>query len=306
MVAKIATGEVEEDIPSNKRNGGVVGGKARAAKLTAEQRSAIARRAAQARWRRNLTVCIAALCDNATKVVIAADRMLTGSDVEFEQDIRKFEPITSECVALSAGSALEKVDLIRSCRFEVSTAKSPTISDIVSSIKNCYVTLRVQRAEELHLKPIGLTLNDFLRVQGQLAPDVVLRQTHNIENESLGVLLLIAGVDSSGGHHLFGHGPRYFQLLRCSRILCHRVWRAPCRAGIHSLQFSRSLLRYEKHCSWLTEGSVMQKTAPGVGGQFTDLAYVDAQGLHVVSGDDVQLLAKAYQDLQKQHSSVND
>ena len=42
-----------------------------------------------------MTVCIAALCDDATKVVIAADRMLTGSDVEFEQDIRKFEPITS-------------------------------------------------------------------------------------------------------------------------------------------------------------------------------------------------------------------
>ena len=52
-VAKIATGEVEEDVPSNKCNGGVVGGKARAAKLTAEQRSAIARRAAQVRWRRN-------------------------------------------------------------------------------------------------------------------------------------------------------------------------------------------------------------------------------------------------------------
>jgi hypothetical protein len=139
-----------------------------------------------------LTVCIAALCDNATKVVIAADRMLTGSDVEFEQDIRKFEPITSGCVALSAGSALEKVDLIRSCRVEVSTARSPTISDIVSSIKNCYVALRVQRAEELHLKPIGLTLNEFLRAQGQLAPDVVLRQTHSIENERLGVSLLIA------------------------------------------------------------------------------------------------------------------
>ena len=42
-----------------------------------------------------MTVCIAALCDDAKKVVIAADRMLTGSDVEFEQDIRKFEPITS-------------------------------------------------------------------------------------------------------------------------------------------------------------------------------------------------------------------
>ena len=115
-----------------------------------------------------LTVCIAALCDNATKVVLAADRMLTGRDVEFEQDIRKFEPITSGCVALSAGSALEKVDLIRSCQTEVSTVRSPTISDIVSSIKNCYVALRVQRAEELHLKPVGLTLKRFSESPGAI------------------------------------------------------------------------------------------------------------------------------------------
>lgn len=35
------------------RLGGLKGGKARAAKLTAEQRSAIARKAAQARWAKN-------------------------------------------------------------------------------------------------------------------------------------------------------------------------------------------------------------------------------------------------------------
>ena len=140
-----------------------------------------------------LTVCIAALCDQASKVVIASDRMLTGGDVEFEQDIRKFEPITAGCVALSAGSALEKVDLIRKCRSEVSLAKSPAIGDIVASIKNCYISLRVQKAEELHLRPIGLTLDGFLRGQSQLAPDLVLRQTYSIENTSLGVMLLIVG-----------------------------------------------------------------------------------------------------------------
>jgi hypothetical protein len=37
----------------NGRNGGLKGGKARAAKLTAEQRSEIAKRAAQARWHKH-------------------------------------------------------------------------------------------------------------------------------------------------------------------------------------------------------------------------------------------------------------
>jgi hypothetical protein len=39
IVAKIATGEIEDALPSNRRNGGLKDGKARADKLTAEQRN---------------------------------------------------------------------------------------------------------------------------------------------------------------------------------------------------------------------------------------------------------------------------
>ena len=54
-VMKIATGEIEEDIDDDGKDKaaqalGRKGGKARAAKLTAEQRSEIARKAAQKRW----------------------------------------------------------------------------------------------------------------------------------------------------------------------------------------------------------------------------------------------------------------
>jgi hypothetical protein len=60
LIVDIATGEVE-DIPDDLgkdpaavalgRRGGLKGGKARAAKLTAAERSEAARRAAQARWK---------------------------------------------------------------------------------------------------------------------------------------------------------------------------------------------------------------------------------------------------------------
>jgi hypothetical protein len=52
MVAKIATGEVEEDVTkiTGKVRSGKAGSKARTEKLTAEQREAIARIAAHARW----------------------------------------------------------------------------------------------------------------------------------------------------------------------------------------------------------------------------------------------------------------
>lgn len=56
MVGKIATGEVEEGQESSKdaqRRGGKKGGKARARKLTPQQRSEIASAAAQARWKKS-------------------------------------------------------------------------------------------------------------------------------------------------------------------------------------------------------------------------------------------------------------
>ena len=54
MVAKIATGEIEETRGKapKRAKGGLKGGKARAAALTPEQRSEIARAAATARWKK--------------------------------------------------------------------------------------------------------------------------------------------------------------------------------------------------------------------------------------------------------------
>jgi hypothetical protein len=51
-VAKIATGEIEEKLqePDGRTKSGNAGGPARAAKLTKEERSIIAKKAAAARW----------------------------------------------------------------------------------------------------------------------------------------------------------------------------------------------------------------------------------------------------------------
>jgi hypothetical protein len=52
MVAKIATGEIEENLkaPSGKTRSGQAGAKARAKKLNQEERTAIAKKAAAKRW----------------------------------------------------------------------------------------------------------------------------------------------------------------------------------------------------------------------------------------------------------------
>lgn len=50
MVAKIATGEVKETMPSGRRASGLAGAEARTVALTAVERSKIAKAAAEARW----------------------------------------------------------------------------------------------------------------------------------------------------------------------------------------------------------------------------------------------------------------
>jgi len=52
-VMRIATGEIDEEVPSGRRKGGQVGGAARAKKLSQEERRAIAKKAAATRWKRS-------------------------------------------------------------------------------------------------------------------------------------------------------------------------------------------------------------------------------------------------------------
>jgi hypothetical protein len=53
MVAKIATGEVEEQYPTSRQVAGRAGGEARAEIVNADERAEQARRAALARWARS-------------------------------------------------------------------------------------------------------------------------------------------------------------------------------------------------------------------------------------------------------------
>lgn len=52
-VAKIATGEIEEELTKKEytRKAGIIGGKARAKKLSVKKRKEIAKKAAKARWK---------------------------------------------------------------------------------------------------------------------------------------------------------------------------------------------------------------------------------------------------------------
>lgn len=243
-----------------------------------------------------MTICLAALCDHGQKVVIASDRMITGDDVEFEQDIRKFHQVTEICIALSAGSALAQVDLIRGARGELHFKRNQSIREIVTQLKEEFVNARRQKAEELHLKPLGLDFQKFLTLQDRLSENLVLRLTRNIEIEGLHLELLVTGVDASGGHVYFLRDPgtsECFDALGFCAIGTgeHHAELAFVRASYSpSISLNRAVfLAYQAKRD--------AEMAPGVGGRYTDIGYIDDAGLHVLDSGTVNSLEEAYKTL---------
>ena len=138
-----------------------------------------------------------------------------------------------------------------------------------------------------------------------MSPDLVLRLTYSIEREHLGVELLIAGVDPSGGHIYLVTDPGASSCYDAVGF---------CAIGIGEHHAELTFIRssYSESVSLRTalflayRGKRDAETAPGVGGNYTDLAYIDDGGFHVVSDKDVKVLAEAYQTLQQHRSSVDD
>ncbi|MBI4295459.1 MAG: hypothetical protein HY669_04760 [Chloroflexi bacterium] len=248
-----------------------------------------------------MTICLGVLCTDGKKVVVTADRMLTGGDVEFEQDIRKIDLATESCVMLSAGSALQHVELVRKVKDDVQAKRSPSIIDVVDKLKQKFVEIRRERAEELYLKPIGMNFEQFYQLQTQLPEPLMLRLTANIEREELGLELLVAGVDNTGGHLYYIHDPG---IADCFDAIGF------CAIGSgerHAeLTFIRSAyspkVSLNRAVFLAYQAKRDSELAPGVGDRFTDMAVIDESGIHFVHEETLEVLREAYKKLMSAHS----
>lgn len=249
-----------------------------------------------------MTICLGVPCDDGTKAVVAADRMLSGADVEFEQDVHKIDVITESCVILSAGSALPLVDLVRNVKNSLQGKRNPVVLDVVTELKRAFVEERNQRAEEEHLRPLGMSLEGFRELQGRLPEPLVLRLTRNIESAELDLELLVVGVDNSGAHlyHMYDPG-----VADCFDAIGF------CAIGSgerHAdLTFIRSgyspKLSLNRAVFLAYQAKRDSEVAPGVGSRFTDLGIIDDTGFHFLHQDVLDSLRGAYEELMGFHSS---
>ena len=91
-----------------------------------------------------MTICLAAICDNGSRLVVASDSMITNPalSIEFEHLTKKMTELSDRCVALTAGDALAHTELFNSVQDEIEKLKSPTLKNIISKIKECYQEIR--------------------------------------------------------------------------------------------------------------------------------------------------------------------
>jgi 20S proteasome alpha/beta subunit len=241
-----------------------------------------------------MTVCIGAICGKGKGVVLASDRMVTGSmpPIEFEHTEDKAYLINDRCLTLSAGDALKPIELLPQVARAMSRTSNPTIEEIVEKTKIIYQALRADRAEENFLRPRGITIEAFYSKGIAIFPPSLFEYIdHQFVLFNYGLQLIIAGFD--GKSHLYNiSNPGVSECL--DTIGFHAIG----VGALHALQvFIAS--RYTINCDLNEALNIVfaakkkAEVAPGVGEQ-TDMYYIDEGGLIKIEDNILEELKRIY------------
>lgn len=157
-----------------------------------------------------MTICIAAVCEKGSAIVVAADQMFTLGpplNVEFEPPISKVESVGETCLVMGSGNSLAVAEILAAVRASHGTATGPHISDIANSTKDGYVRFREKAIDEQLLRPSlgpdfetfrqrGGTLPAYLQPQPQIYGQIYMQSSQfNLNSE-----IIVTGLDDSGSH----------------------------------------------------------------------------------------------------------
>lgn len=153
-----------------------------------------------------MTVCLAALCDQNT-IIGASDRMITAGDVQFEPPQNKVWWMTSSIAVMISGDTALQTEILQGVHADVSQRiiEQPdnwwTVKEIASLYVSHYNAVRVRKAENFLLAPLGLTHDLFINRQGEMASHFVSDLASDLTRFELPpVSAIFAGADPSGSH----------------------------------------------------------------------------------------------------------
>jgi 20S proteasome alpha/beta subunit len=242
-----------------------------------------------------MTICLGALCAKggaSSADVVAADRMVTmGAMTEFEHAVPKMTMVADGAVALMAGDALAGSGLISD--LASSMTGGLTLHQLADMLAEKYVVRRLAHVQADVLTPRGLTLQSFYENQTKLVAQLAGMIDQQLTGYNLGVEILLAGVDQSGGHLHSVHNPGGRQLQH--DLIGHA---AIGSGAIHAVQsmigFGHTGAAELKETVFRVYASKKRaEAAPGVG-QDTDMMVITEGATHQLSAEVLQELEEAY------------
>jgi len=244
-----------------------------------------------------MTICIAAICEKGSSLVLATDSMITneGLSIQFEHPTKKMTSLSDSCIALTAGDALAHTELFNMVQGEITKLKAPLILEIVSKIKECYQRIRKSEIMGKILIPRGFNnFEDFYKAQRVLIPDIALTIQNQIDRYEYGLEILVAGISEEVAHIYGISDPgtsKCFDAIGFHAIgsgLPHAINTLIARGCHQSSDLKEALLI-------VYEAKKMAEKAPGVGANITDICIMKPQGITEFPRDKLGQLNKIYE-----------
>lgn len=149
-----------------------------------------------------MTICIACVAEALSEplVLVAADRLLTAGDIEYEPIQSKIFPLAGTVVALTAGDMTSQSVICRRTRLEV-YGQDRSVREIADAYARQHAQLRLEKNVDRFLTPVGLALADFHAMLGQeQVPEFADELGRRMYGNGLEAEAIIAGVDNLGAH----------------------------------------------------------------------------------------------------------
>lgn len=258
-----------------------------------------------------MTVCIAAICQNGTTIVGAADRMITAGNVEFEvptlskersnAPVLKVVRMNKHVTAMTSGDAGFQAEAIQRIFTNVVDSRKDDKDRIVSSVRVAefgqqyieFCNARMLQATINLLAPCGLTPESFIEKQRTLSDEFVELIVTEIEKIrcNTGDDVIFCGLDEIGPHILTCNGSGWTS--------SDAVGFAAIGSGAEHAE-SQLMLAEHNRDECFEDTALLtyiakrrSQVSPGVGEQ-TDMFVIEPRGSFFLTHDQIEVLEKTY------------
>jgi len=250
-----------------------------------------------------MTICIACKSGN-DYVVTASDRMVTLSNpsMEYQQNISKTLKVADNCVISASGVAVNITNIYNKTMEILKTKDQHTIKEISDIISNSYQETRKELIEAAILSKVNLDFKSFHEKSRTLNERLVAQITAAVDGYRYGLDILVAGVDSTGGHIYAVVDPGVVTPIDALGNIAIGSGRIHATSSFIYSDYGPDLDL--KHIASMTyEAKRRSEIAAGVGSE-TDMYVVSQNEVKQLSEDQLDELKKIYEEKVQKNKNV--